>query len=153
MENIIQAAGQDDATITRTISTPADQARIMFKQLEDGTISKYGPAGQQVIDVYNADKAKGITDPIQIRGDMEAKINELGPSNVSHHIGDPSKLNVADIDPNSIVDKNAFIKAVNTAKEAGLVSKFLQPPNDPAFHIEIPQPVNLLSSTNAPECK
>jgi hypothetical protein len=140
LQNILDSAGLSDATITRTTSSPADQARIMYNQLEAGTISTYTAYGQQVIDVYNREKQAGLP-PSQIEADMLAKINALGPYNVSHHIGDPSKLNVVDIDPKSIANKTAFINAVNAATDAGLISKFLQPPHDPAYHIEIPQPI------------
>jgi hypothetical protein len=73
---------------------------------------------------------------------MENEIITVGPDKVSKHVADPAKLNVVDIAPSTITDKQAFINAVNEAMKAGLVSKFLQPPTDPAYHIEIPQPVD-----------
>jgi hypothetical protein len=151
LQDILQKSGQSGATITSIVRTPTDQARIMYSQLEDGTISKYGPAGQKVIAVYYQDKAADKSAD-EIMSDMEAEINALGPYNVSHHIGDPSQLNVVDIDPNSIADKTAFINAINDAKNARLISNFLQPPRDPAYHIEIPQPVKLPPKNEAPGC-
>jgi hypothetical protein len=68
---------------------------------------------------------------------MEAKIIELGPTSVSHHAADPKVLNVFDVAPSSIADKMAFEMAVRADRR---VSKFLLPPNDPGYHLEIPQP-------------
>lgn len=66
---------------------------------------------------------------------MAAKIVELGPANVSKHCGDSSTRCVVDIDPASIVHKTKFIEE---AGKDSRVSKFLQPPADPAYHLEIP---------------
>jgi hypothetical protein len=65
---------------------------------------------------------------------MTGKINQLGPSTVSHHASNTHF--VFDVAPSSISNKVAFIAAVNANPS---VSKFLQPPDDPAFHIEIPK--------------
>jgi hypothetical protein len=67
--------------------------------------------------------------------DMERKIIELGPPNVSRHTADPNVLAVIDSAPTSITDRAAFERAV---KADGPVSLFLQPPLDPAYHVEIP---------------
>jgi len=69
---------------------------------------------------------------------MTAKIKSIGPRKVSRHIGDPKKLNVIDIAPSSIriTFRDKFEAAV---KRESRVSKFLAPPVDPAYHLEIPQ--------------
>jgi hypothetical protein len=37
------------------------------------------------------------------------------------------------------LNKQAFEDAVDSAIEHGKVSKFIMPPTDPAYHLEIPQ--------------
>jgi hypothetical protein len=140
LEDILRAAGLTSALISSTARTPADQARVMYDNLEaNGVVHQkklYAAAGDEVIDVYAASKAAGKT-PSQIKADMEAKIVELGPTRVSHHAADPAVLNVFDVAPSSITKKAAFEKAVAADKR---VSKFLLPPADPGYHLEIPQP-------------
>ncbi len=96
----------------------------------------YGTFGDRIIDTYSAAKRAGGTSP-GIQRAMEAKIVEIGPSNVSAHMADPARLNVVDIDPGSISHPIAFEAAIRADKR---VSKFLKPPADPAYHLEIPQP-------------
>lgn len=70
---------------------------------------------------------------------MTNEIYDVGPSNVSKHLGDFTKLNVLDIDPKSVQNKDAFINSVFNNKA---ISKLLSPytkPKDPSFHLEIPQ--------------
>lgn len=140
LEDILRAAGLNSALISSTARKPAQQARVMYDNLEAHGVSQqkalYAAAGDQVIDVYAKSKAAGKS-PDQIKSDMEAKIIELGPTRVSHHAADPKVLNVFDVAPSSISDKNAFEIAVGKDKR---VSKFLVPPNDPGYHLEIPQP-------------
>jgi len=68
--------------------------------------------------------------------DMAAKIMALGPERVSRHACDPNVLNVFDVAPSSIGNKHAF-EAAASADER--VSRFLTPPDDPGYHLEIPQ--------------
>jgi hypothetical protein len=141
IKDILRTAGIRNATITSTARTPEDQARAMYDNLESQGVQAqrtlYGPAGDQVIDVYEKEK-KAKKTPEGIKSAMEAKIIELGPSTVSHHCVDLNVLNVVDIAPSSIPanKKQAFITAVEAESRK---SKFLQPPSDPAYHIEIPQ--------------
>jgi hypothetical protein len=138
IKELVAQAGDTSCTITSTVRTPEDQARAMYTNLENlGVESQkalYGNAGDKVIDVYVASSAASKTAD-QIKADMVAKINELGPSNVSKHCGDSSTLCVVDIDPGSITHKAKFIEEVDKDSR---VSKFLQPPADPAYHLEIP---------------
>jgi hypothetical protein len=140
LEDILRAAGLNSALISSTARKPAQQARVMYDNLEAHGVAQqkalYAAAGDQVIDVYAKSKAAGKS-PDQIKSDMEAKIIELGPTRVSHHAADPKVLNVFDVAPSSISDKNAFEIAAGKDKR---VSKFLVPPNDPGYHLEIPQP-------------
>jgi hypothetical protein len=138
IREIVAKAGDKSCTITSTARTPADQARAMYNNLEgegvDAQKELYADAGDKVIDVYVASKAAKKT-PDQIKADMLVKINEVGPSLVSNHCADSSKLCVVDITPNSITNKTKFIEE---AGKDSRVSKFLKPPSDPAYHLEIP---------------
>ncbi len=140
LKDILKAARLACATISSTARTPAAQARVMYNNLEVEGVAKqkklYAAAGDAVIDVYAAAKAAGMTST-QIKAAMEAKIIELGPTSVSHHAADPKILNVFDVAPSSIADKTAFELAVRADRR---VSKFLLPPADPGYHLEIPQP-------------
>src|ERR1700686_1439611 len=130
LRDVMSAAKVASVTISSTQRSPADQARVMFNNLET-----QGVAAQRTL--YKAPgKAAGKTSD-QIKADMTAKIVELGPMNVSHHAADPKLLNVFDVAPSSVADVDAFVKA---AKADARVSKFLTPPNDPGLHFEIPQP-------------
>ncbi|MBD2054619.1 transglycosylase SLT domain-containing protein [Oculatella sp. FACHB-28] len=140
LEDILQTANLSSALISSTSRTPAEQARVMFNNLENlGVASQkrlYGAAGDQVIDVYVQSKAARRS-PTQIKADMEAKIIAIGPTRVSRHASDPRILNVFDVAPSSISNHTAFKRAVLADSR---VSKFLTPPDDPAYHLEIPQP-------------
>lgn len=99
----------------------------------------YAAAGDEVIDAFVKAQNQG-KDSTGIKQAMTDKINAIGPSKVSRHCADPAVLNVVDIAPSSISGKKAFETAVNRAVQNGSVNKFLLPPNDPAYHLEIPQP-------------
>lgn len=142
LQDIMEASYLTKITITSVVRTVEDQARIMYENIE-----KYGPEhqkklyasfGDKVIDEYILLRNKGYSKE-QIISGMTAKINSLGPQNVSRHVGDPNKLNVIDIAPSSIniSRRSLFESVVNNDPR---VSKFLTPPKDPAYHLEIPQP-------------
>lgn len=140
LRDILRTAGLRSALISSTARTPPQQARVMYNNIEAKGVAAqkklYAAAGDAVIDVYVKSKAAKKS-PDQIKADMEAKIIELGPTRISHHAADPKVLNVFDVAPSSIADKKAFELAVSKDKR---VSKFLLPPNDPGYHLEIPQP-------------
>jgi hypothetical protein len=140
LEDILQSAGINSALISSTSRTPTEQARVMFNNVESSSVAAqkklYAAAGDAVIDEYV--KAKGARQtPIEIQAAMEAKIIEVGPTKVSRHASDPNVLCVFDVAPSSITKKAAFEKAVKADKR---VSKFITPPLDPGYHLEIPQP-------------
>ena len=141
IKGILKTAGEDVATISSTLRTPADQARVMFDNIKQTSVAKqkelYGPNGDKVIDVY-VDLTKKNKSRDEIIQAMTDKINELGATNVSNHIGNPAELTVVDIMPSTVGNKKRFIDAVQAAVKAGTVSRFIQPPKDPAYHIEIP---------------
>lgn len=135
----LRKAGLKSAKITSTMRTPADQARAMYANLESRGISSqkqlYGPYGDKVIETYDQLKKSGMSKQAILAG-MTRRIEDLGPRNVSAHCGDPTKLNVVDIAPSSLSNRSAFEKAVRADKR---ISKFLKPPADPAYHLEISQ--------------
>ena len=140
LEDILQAAGLNSAVISSTARAPSEQARVMFNNIEATGVAAqkklYAAAGDMVIDEYvKAKKAKKT--PVEIKAAMEAKIIAVGPTRISHHAADPNVLCVFDVAPSSIEKKAAFEKAVQADKR---VKKFLKPPLDPGYHLEIPQP-------------
>ena len=142
LEDILRAAGLKRAVVSSTSRSPGQQARVMYNNIVATGVAAqkrlYGAAGDQIIDVYVASKAARKT-PDQIKADMEAKIVEIGPTAVSHHASDPKILNVFDVAPSSVANRAAFEQAVRADAR---VKKFLVPPNDPGYHLEIPQPQN-----------
>jgi hypothetical protein len=139
IKEIVATAGLTSCLITSTARGPEDQARAMYHNLETEGVAKqkklYAAPGDHVIDVYVASKAAKKS-AVDIKADMVAKINELGPSTVSNHCADANVLCVVDIAPSSISDKPKFIAAFEADAR---VSKSLKPPDDPAYHLEIPQ--------------
>lgn len=94
----------------------------------------YKMPGQAVIDVYVDRSSKGFAKADVIKA-MEVKIVELGPQTVSRHCAGPeSTVWVVDIAPSSIRNLAQFITA---AKGHPRVEKVLEPPTDPAVHLEI----------------
>jgi hypothetical protein len=83
-----------------------------------GQLALYAAAGDAVVEECTKARRAGLP-PASIIAAMTAKIIEVGPSKVSLHCADPSKLNVLDIAPSSIVDPAAFLDAIREAKSAG----------------------------------
>jgi hypothetical protein len=140
LSHVLEKCDVSDALVTSTVRTPEDQARIMYDNLTTHGVSAqralYKPAfGGIIIDVYEHQKAMGATSDATKRA-MAQKIIEIGPEHISAHCtADPTKC-VFDVAPLSIPGdkKKAFINQVSVA--VGLI-KFLRPPMDPAFHIEL----------------
>ncbi|MCC3158603.1 hypothetical protein LJ737_15240 [Hymenobacter sp. 15J16-1T3B] len=143
LTEIMAASGNRSIMITRTQSSFMEQARIMYDNLIRRGIAHelrmYSSIGDQVVEVA----ASGIKDGLsknEIIQNMASKISELEDqgTTVSKHLGDYNTLNVIDIDPISVEYPSAFIREV---KRRGI--KLIQPPIDPAYHLEIKQtPVN-----------
>ncbi|HKO58835.1 MAG TPA: hypothetical protein VJ276_23410 [Thermoanaerobaculia bacterium] len=141
LRDLMRTADVARLTITSTQRSPQDQARVMFDNIERDGVARqkalYKPAGQSVIDAYAAAKAAGKS-AADIKAAMVARIMEIGPEKVSRHAADPKVLNVFDISPASVANQAEFVDA---ARNDGRVAKVLTPAeNDPAFHLEIPQP-------------
>lgn len=140
LTDILNAAGLATVTVSSTSRLPADQARVMYINLEqqgiDAQLRLYKEPGRKVIEVYRQGKEDG-KDAAAIQALMTAEIVRLGPTTVSRHASDPKILNVFDVAPSSVTNRPAFEAAVRAEPR---VAKFLLPPNDPGYHLEIPQP-------------
>ncbi len=145
LRDVVVAADLRTVLISSTARTPSDQARVMYNNLETEGVEKqhtlYGHGGDQVIDVYVKSKTAGKSRDAII-ADMRDKIVAVGPSNVSRHIGDPRIRNVFDVAPSSVANRVAFERAVRAERRIDGRS-FFMPPNDPGYHIEIPQPADV----------
>jgi hypothetical protein len=137
LKEILKNAGIARATVTSVSRTVAEQARIMYDNLEDHGIPfnrrMYATSGNRVIDVYEANLGKSED---ELKALMKKKIEEIGPTRVSNHISNSHYT--FDVGPRSIpVEKHkAFENAVRAHKA---VTTLIPPPVDPAFHIEIPK--------------
>jgi hypothetical protein len=140
LTDILRAAGLSRAVISSTSRSPADQARVMFANLERVGIEAqrrlYKEPGRKVIEVYRQAKLAG-RNAMEIQRLMTDEIVRLGPTTVSRHASDPKILNVFDVAPGSIANRPVFEARV---RAEGRVAKFLLPPDDPGYHLEIPQP-------------
>jgi hypothetical protein len=137
LKDILRAACISSATITSGRRTAADQARVMYQNIEQYGVSSqmslYGRPGQQVIQAYvDARAANPNATAAEVQAAMLAKIQSLsgGCVSVSRHC---STQDVIDVAPSSISNQSAFRTAV---QQASTVSLYIFPPSDPAFHIE-----------------
>ena len=137
LKEILKAAGLSRGFVTSGARTPAEQARVMYDNClfkgVDFNKRLYAVPGGMVVDVFAANKDKPRDAVIQL---MLDKIMEVGPSNVSKHCS--TTHFTFDVDPNSMStsQRTAFLAAVRAHPA---VSKVIPPPDDPAFHIEIPR--------------
>lgn len=138
IKDILRKAGEPSCKITSTARTPEDQARAMYNNIVATSVKAqkdlYGHWGDMVIDQYSASKKAG-KNPTEIKADMATKIREIGPEKVSRHCADFNVLCVVDIAPSSIRNRAKFEAAFKAEKR---VSKYFLPPDDPAYHLEIP---------------
>ena len=138
--DVMRRAGLANLVISSTSRSPADQARVMFNNLErfgvDHQKALYGAAGDMVIEVYRRAKRNGQP-AAEIKRLMTDEIVRVGPTRVSRHASDPNVLNVFDVAPSSVSRRAAFEQAVRADRR---VAKFIVPPSDPGYHLEIPQP-------------
>lgn len=129
-------------TVTSTARSASDQARVMYEALvKPGGVAYskklYGANGDKVIDIYEESVKKKLSAK-DTKKAMLDKINELGPNNVSHHVvSDDGKLCVFDVGPSSIQSDEAKKRFIKEVEAHTKVTKFLKPPADVAYHIEI----------------
>lgn len=137
VERLLTSTGNPACLVTSAARDPEAQARIMLDNLEKLGVTAqrklYKAPGQKVIDTYAL--VMGRAPSAAIIRSMAQTIRDVGPSNVSLHCADPAKLAVLDIAPSSLSRPASFRAA---AEKDAAVSRVLGPPNDPAFHLEIP---------------
>lgn len=141
LHEVCETAKVTDLTISSIKRTVQDQVRIMYRDIQTKGIAYpqrlYGKSGRAVADIYEEKTKQGLSEE-EIRIAMALKMNELGPGTISHHIDDEGLgLCVFDIAPKSVVpqkNKDDLATAIGVHKK---IHKFLQPPRDVAFHLEI----------------
>jgi hypothetical protein len=140
LTDVLRRARLKRVLVSSTRRSPVDQARVMYANLEAHGAEHgrrlYKGAGRKVVDAYETAKRAG-KDAARVHEAMVDAINAVGPEKVSKHAADPRRLNVFDVAPSSISDRVAFEAAVRGERR---VAKFLVPPADPGYHLEIPQP-------------
>ena len=133
---IASNTGVEKIHINSTVRSPLDQAKVMYDNLENkGTqvgYNTYGQNGDKVVKLYADSKLKKLTKD-QIIKLMYNKIMELGPSNVSNHCSDWTKLNTIDININSVPKE-----FIDECKKMGI--KVIYEPQYQCWHLEIKQP-------------
>ncbi len=141
--DIMIESGNSNFIITSTLRTPEDQARAMYQNIKAKgykfNYKLYGANGDKVIKVAE-NAAKDKLSEKEIMAAMVKEMNKIGPGKVSKHAGDPNKINVIDIAPSSISNRKAFELAVEKRK-----IYMLKPPDDPAYHLEIAQPLDFIT--------
>lgn len=136
LQDLARASGERNFLINSTYRTAQDQARAMLQN-----INSRGMAYN--LNLYNGKPGSQVVLAYQRTGTLEGMVNmieKLGPANVSSHSKPPTKIQVVDISARFIVSPHRLKVALNQFKSEGTISKFIPPPRDPAFHIEIPQP-------------
>jgi hypothetical protein len=141
LREICSKACVKSVEITSTARDATDQVRIMHKMIKDKGAAYvnnlYGADGKKVVAVYEESEKNKLSED-DTKKAMLKKMNELGPSNVSHHIANgDGKLCVFDVAPSSVGDKEAMKRFVKESKAHAKVSTFFEPPRDPAFHLEV----------------
>lgn len=148
IQELLKSSGALDCTVTSAARSPFDQARVMYDNcLAFGPVAQerlYKGPGREIIDVYKAMVTSGWAGDGEARDRvieaMERKILEVGPRLVSHHcLPADSPIWVIDIAPASLVTRGAdyLPKFLEAAKSHPRMSKVLEPPQDPAVHLEI----------------
>jgi hypothetical protein len=139
LEEIMAASGVESCEVTSVTRSPETQARVMYDNLMGEGVGQgyaaqlalYKDPGREVIQVWFVNQSKAR---LQVIALMSDKIRQLGPENVSKHCS--TTRWVWDVGPSSIQPGQhaAFAAAAVSHPK---VTKFLQPPQDPAFHTEI----------------
>lgn len=138
-------ANESEVSVTSTTRSVSDQARIMYNNAEAdgaaGQLDMYAASGDEVVKAYQDQRENRLEpcSPEDTKWAMEMKIEAQGPTTVSKHIGDNSKVNVIDIGASSVSNGAALHKAI---KANPGIQKSVTPFDkraERAFHIEIEQ--------------
>lgn len=139
LADILRASRTKRCLVSSTSRTPDEQARVMFDNLVrygvEAQRKLYARPGNRIIDVFEKQSLAGKPAD-EVKRAMAEEIRQIGPTTVSRHACDPKQMNVLDVAPSSIPDRRGFEIAVRGDKR---VSYFLVPPQDPGYHLEIPQ--------------
>lgn len=127
--------------ITSTARQVADQARIMFDMIKSKGApyvnALYGAGGKKIVTVYEESVKNKLADDATKKA-MANKMEEIGPSTVSHHIvGTDNKICVFDVAPSSVGDAEAKKRFIKEVEANASVATFYKPPKDPAYHLEV----------------
>jgi hypothetical protein len=138
LRGVLVDAGSSSATITSGRRSVQDQARIMYTNLVTFGVARqrevYAKSGEYVIDAYEKAKAAGKT-PEAIQQAMVAAILEIGPTRVSNHLN--PDYDTFDVGTSSISNGTAFVAALERAKQAGTIVKYLVEGKGMAFHLDV----------------
>lgn len=147
INDVCEKAGVKTVTVTSVQRSALEQASAMYYNcVTSGAASQfklYGAYGDKVVQVYVDHARGGHAQRDVVIAAMAAKIEELGPSNVSKHcVKDWRLLNVVDISA-SRIPKDRHDELEAAIKDDERIERHFSPytePVDPAFHLEIPQP-------------
>jgi hypothetical protein len=143
LRDVASKACVKSVTISSTARTPEAQAHVMYNNIQaKGMASQrrlYGGPAKLVLDTYENETAAGH-DRAAVEAAMIAKINELGPSNVSRHLSQGPGMSTFDVAPSSVGSKEAGDRFKAEARADPRVKNFYEPPDDPGFHFEVPNP-------------
>lgn len=130
--------------VTSTRRLPREQAVAMYNNIKVTGIKKqldlYGKYGDMVIMVYQECISKNCSETETINA-MTSKIEQIGPSKVSHHCmsdAEYNKTNVIDISAKSLSSVSSFVSALK--REYPQIKIIDERENNKCIHIEIPQP-------------
>ena len=145
-----EASKNPEVRITSTIRTPADQARIMFGNLEAGNRINYAAPGREVVAIYDTGK-KAREAASVIKQKMTTRIEQLAREGllVSRHcvpVDMYEKCNIVDVSK-YIPNPRDFVKSLLTERRVKKIitpfssiyndSRVLIDANEPAIHSEI----------------
>lgn len=141
LREICSKACLSSVEITSTARSVKDQARIMHDMIKSKGATYvndlYGAGGKKVVTVYEESVKNKLSDD-DTKKAMADKMEEIGPSTVSHHIvSADGKLCVFDVAPSSVGESEAKKRFVKETKAHAKVPTFFEPPKDPAYHLEV----------------
>ena len=141
IREICSKACLSSVEITSTARSVKDQARIMYDMIKSKGATYvndlYGAGGKKIVKVYE-ESVKSKLSADDTKSAMADKMEEIGPSTVSHHIvSADGKLCVFDVAPSSVGNSQAKKRFVKEAKAHEKVQTFFEPPSDPAYHLEV----------------
>lgn len=164
IRSVMDEAGVTYGLVTSTLRRPADQARAMFNNLQNGNVINYSSKANknkgwgatllyyeekrnrngQLTRSYS--KNEKVTDPDDINTIKAAMTDYIDNENnsgrlVSKHCGNPEEIQVMDISPRAMRPasrKSAFVAIMRQKKAQKIIRNFLTPEEgDPAYHIEM----------------